>query len=70
MPSSGPPGCSVMSFAIMIALVAGALCLGVLSALLPFGGREAEEPQDLLPYEDEFFDLGGPVIDLEARHTP
>ncbi|GAN52270.1 hypothetical protein ABID82_004804 [Methylobacterium sp. PvP062] len=57
-----------MSIAILIAFVAGALCLGILSALIPFGRREAEEPDEALPYEDEFLDLGGPVIDLEPRH--
>ncbi|KIU36317.1 hypothetical protein SR39_07510 [Methylobacterium radiotolerans] len=57
-----------MSIAILIAFVAGALCLGILSALIPFGRREAGEPDEALPYEDEFLDLGGPVIDLEPRH--
>ncbi|WCS26636.1 hypothetical protein LOK46_07335 [Methylobacterium sp. NMS14P] len=57
-----------MSIAILIAFVAGALCLGILSALIPFGRREAESLDEALPYEDEFFDVGGPVIDLEPRH--
>ena len=47
-----------MSIAILIAFVAGALCLGILSALIPFGRREAGEPDEALPYEDEFLDLG------------
>ncbi|MEE7461794.1 hypothetical protein MFUR16E_10975 [Methylobacterium fujisawaense] len=57
-----------MSIAILIAFVAGALCLGILSVVIPFGRREAEELDEALPYEDEFFDVGGPVIDLEPRH--
>ncbi|MEE7448686.1 hypothetical protein MRF4_13205 [Methylobacterium radiotolerans] len=57
-----------MSIAILIAFVAGALCLGILSALIPFGRRDGEELEEALPYEDEFFDVGGPVIDLEPRH--
>ncbi|MHB2207848.1 hypothetical protein [Methylobacterium sp. CM6257] len=56
-----------MSIAILVALVAGALCLGVLSSLVPLGRRQAEEVEDGLPFEDEFFDMGGPVIDLEPR---
>ncbi|MGH1573623.1 hypothetical protein ACRAWG_26920 [Methylobacterium sp. P31] len=55
-----------MSIAILVALVAGALCLGVLSSLVPFGRRQ-EEVEDSLPFEDEFFDVGGPVIDLEPH---
>ncbi|KAA0123357.1 hypothetical protein SAMN02799622_02698 [Methylobacterium sp. UNC378MF] len=57
-----------MSIAILVAFVAGALCLGILSALMPFGRRETEELEEVLPYEDDFFDVGGPVIDLEPRH--
>ncbi len=32
-----------MSVAILVALIAGALCLGMLSSLLPFGRRDEEE---------------------------
>jgi hypothetical protein len=54
-----------MSVAILVALIAGALCLGMLSSLLPFGRRDEAEEEMLLPGEGEFFDLGGPIIDLE-----
>jgi hypothetical protein len=57
-----------MSIAILVALVAGALSLGVLSSVVPFGRRDSDEPDDALAFEDEFFDVGGPVIDLEPRH--
>lgn len=56
-----------MSIAILVALVAGALCLGVLSSLMPFQRREEEELEDGPVFEDEFFDIGGPVIDLEPN---
>jgi hypothetical protein len=35
---------------------------------VPFGRRDSDEPDDALAFEDEFFDVGGPVIDLEPRH--
>ena len=54
-----------MSIAILIAFVAGALCLGVLSSIVPFRRREDDELEEGLLFEDEFFDVGGPVIDLE-----
>ncbi|CAA2158958.1 hypothetical protein [Methylobacterium brachiatum] len=53
-----------MSVAILVALIAGALCLGMLSSLLPFGRRDEEE-ELTLPGEGEFFDVDGPIIDLE-----
>ncbi|MCJ2057288.1 hypothetical protein MKL09_12060 [Methylobacterium sp. J-048] len=53
-----------MSVAILVALIAGALCLGMLSSLLPFG-RRGEDEEMLLPDESDFFDIGGPIIDLE-----
>lgn len=56
-----------MSIAIFVALVAGALCLGALSSLLPFGRREDGDLELALPHEDAFFDVGGPVIDLEPQ---
>ncbi|MGT2479395.1 hypothetical protein ACU4GR_12125 [Methylobacterium oryzae CBMB20] len=56
-----------MSIAILVAFVAGALCLGVLSSLMPFRRREEEELEDGPVFEDEFFDVGGPVIDLEPN---
>ncbi|MBE7199819.1 MAG: hypothetical protein INR70_18725 [Parafilimonas terrae] len=56
-----------MSLAIFVALIAGALCLGALSSLLPFGRREDEDLEQALPREDEFFDMGGPVIDMEPH---
>ncbi|MCJ2048660.1 hypothetical protein [Methylobacterium sp. J-070] len=56
-----------MSIAIFVALAAGAFCLGGLSSLLPFGRREEDEPDHTLSYEAEFFDVGGPVIDLEPH---
>lgn len=53
-----------MSLAILMALIAGALCLGMLSALIPLGsGRD--EDDGALGYEDEFLDVGGPVIEME-----
>ncbi|MGU3464920.1 hypothetical protein ACLBXO_08685 [Methylobacterium sp. C33D] len=53
-----------MTFAFLVALIAGALCLGVLSALLPF--RQRREEIELAPmFDDEWFDVGGPIIDLE-----
>ncbi|MCJ2125241.1 hypothetical protein [Methylobacterium sp. J-077] len=51
-----------MSVAILVALIAGALCLGMLSSLLPFGRRDEDEE---LPGECDYFDAGGPIIDLE-----
>ncbi|MGH1590325.1 hypothetical protein ACRBEV_20795 [Methylobacterium phyllosphaerae] len=56
-----------MSIAILVACVAGALCLGMLSALLPLGRRDADEPDPALPFEGDYFDVGGPVIDLEPQ---
>ena len=56
-----------MSIAIFVALVAGALCLGGLSSLLPFRRREDDDRNHDLAFEDEFFDVGGLVIDLEPR---
>lgn len=56
-----------MSIAILVALVAGALCLGIVSSLVPFGRRDEIELGEGLSFEDEFFDVGGPVIDLEPN---
>lgn len=56
-----------MSIAILIAFIAGALCLGVLSSVLPFRQKEEHELEESLSFEDEFFDIGGPVIDLEPN---
>ena len=56
-----------MSIAVLIAFVAGALCLGVLSSILPFRRKEERELEENLSFEDEFFDIGGPVIDLEPN---
>ena len=67
MQSHAAPEYSVMSIAIFVALVAGALCLGGLSSLLPFRRQEDEDLKRDFAYEDEFFDVGGPVIDLEPR---
>ncbi|MCJ2067256.1 hypothetical protein MKK75_00270 [Methylobacterium sp. J-030] len=53
-----------MSVAILAALIAGALCLGMLSMLVPLG-RQPEEDDETFGFEDEFFDLDGPVIDME-----
>lgn len=47
-----------------MALIAGALCLGMMSALVPLS-RRSDEDDGALWYEDEFFDLNGPVIDME-----
>jgi len=67
MRTHAAPGYSVMSIAIFVALVAGALCLGGASSLLPFRRRDDAEPDHGLAYEDDFFDVGGPVIDLEPH---
>ncbi|GJE49288.1 hypothetical protein GOFOIKOB_2324 [Methylobacterium tardum] len=56
-----------MSIAILIAFIAGALCLGVLSSIVPLRRREEDELGESLSFEDEFFDVGGPVIDLEPN---
>lgn len=55
----------VMTIAILVALVAGALTLGVLSSVAPFRRREEIELDEGCLSDDELFDLGGPVIDLE-----
>lgn len=54
-----------MTLALLVALIAGALCLGMMSALLPLQ-RPREEIELAEFNEDEFFDIGGPVIDLQA----
>ncbi|MHC2106532.1 MULTISPECIES: hypothetical protein [unclassified Methylobacterium] len=51
-----------MSVAILVALIAGALCLGMLSSILPSGRRDEDEE---LACENDYFDIGGPVIDLK-----
>jgi hypothetical protein len=56
-----------MSLALLAALVAGAMCLGILSSLVPLARREADGADELPLYEDDFFDVGGPIIDLEPR---
>jgi hypothetical protein len=56
-----------MSIAILIAFIAGALCLGVLSSIVPLRRRGEDELEESLSFEDEFFDVGGPVIDLEPN---
>ncbi|MGH1589912.1 hypothetical protein ACRBEV_18215 [Methylobacterium phyllosphaerae] len=54
-----------MTLALLAALVAGAMCLGMISAFVPLQRRqEAVELADL--DEDDFFDIGGPIIDLQA----
>jgi hypothetical protein len=53
-----------MSLAILMALIAGALCLGMFSVLVPFGNKHDQDDKEL-GFEDEFFDVGGPVIDME-----
>ena len=67
MQAHAAPEYSVMSIAIFVALVAGALCLGGASSLLPFRRRDDRDLEQDFVYEDEFFDVGGPVIDLEPR---
>ncbi|MBE7244336.1 MAG: hypothetical protein INR63_05250 [Actinomycetospora chiangmaiensis] len=59
-----------MSIAILFGLFVGAICLGGLSSLLPFGRRGDDDMDQTLAYEDEFFDVGGPVIDLTAELQP
>jgi hypothetical protein len=56
-----------MSLAILAALVAGAMCLGILSSLVPLARRDADGADELPLYEDDFFDVGGPIIDLDPR---
>lgn len=54
-----------MTLALFAALIAGAVCLGMISALVPLQRpRQETEFADL--NEDEFFDIGGPIIDLQA----
>jgi hypothetical protein len=54
-----------MSIAILMALVAGALCLGMMSVLVPLGPKPEADEDAISGFEDEFFKVGGPVIDLE-----
>ncbi len=54
-----------MTLALLAALIAGAICLGMISALVPLQ-RPQEEVELADLNEDEFFDIGGPVIDLQA----
>ncbi|MCJ2137501.1 hypothetical protein MKK69_26245 [Methylobacterium sp. J-026] len=56
-----------MTIAILVALLAGALSLGVLSSVAPFRRREEIELDDGGPLDDALFDPAGPVIDLEPR---
>jgi len=65
MPQAAPGG-FVMTVAILVALLAGALSLGVLSAV-SFRRREEIELDDGCLSDEELFDLGGPVIDLEPQ---
>ena len=55
-----------MTVAILVALLAGALSLGVLSSV-SFRRREEIELDDGCLSDAELFDLGGPVIDLEPQ---
>jgi hypothetical protein len=66
MPLHAAPGGFVMTVAILVALLAGALSLGVLSAV-SFRRRDEIELDDGCLSDEELFDLGGPVIDLEAQ---
>ncbi|MEE7463414.1 hypothetical protein SAMN02799625_01499 [Methylobacterium sp. UNC300MFChir4.1] len=54
-----------MTLALLAVLIAGALCLGMISAFLPFQ-RPREEIELAEFTDDEFFDIGGPIIDLQA----
>ena len=56
-----------MSVAILTSLIAGALCLGMVSVVIPLGPRRDQDDGDdgAFGYEDEFYDLSGPVIDME-----
>lgn len=56
-----------MSVAILTALIAGALCLGMFSVVIPLGPRRDLDDGDdeAFGYEDEFYDVNGPVIDME-----
>lgn len=67
MPGTRRRSIATMSLAILIALVAGALCLGMLSAVVPLDPKPDLDTGEAAAFgfEDEFFDLGGPVIDLE-----
>ncbi len=58
---------SVRTIAILVALRAGALSLGVLSSVAPFRRREELELDDGEPFDDAIFDPAGPVIDLEPH---
>jgi hypothetical protein len=56
-----------MSVALLMALIAGALCLGVISVLVPLGPKPNEDyaEEAVFGFEEEFLDIGGLVIDLE-----
>ncbi|KTS10788.1 hypothetical protein SB2_12020 [Methylobacterium radiotolerans] len=58
-----------MSLAILMALVAGALCLGMLSVLVPLSPKPdldtGEADAATFGFEEEFFNVGGAVINLE-----
>lgn len=52
-----------------MALISGALCLGMFSIVVPLGPRpDPNDEDDAFGYEDEFYDLNGPVIDMEPAH--
>ncbi|WP_457105191.1 hypothetical protein [Methylobacterium sp. P5_C11] len=54
-----------MTLALLAALVAGAMCLGMISVLVPLQRRQEEVELANLD-EDDFFDIGGPIIDLQV----
>ncbi|SEO74437.1 hypothetical protein SAMN02799625_03787 [Methylobacterium sp. UNC300MFChir4.1] len=57
------------SAAILMALVAGALSLGMMSVLVPLGPKPEADRDATFGFEDEFFDVGGPVIDMEPTRV-
>ena len=64
------PECSVMSIALLFGLFVGALCLGGVSSLLPFGRGGDDDWDRTRAYEDDVFDFGGPLIDLSVELEP
>ncbi|WP_267428405.1 hypothetical protein [Methylobacterium sp. GC_Met_2] len=53
-----------MTFALLAALTAGTLCLGMLSVLMPL--KQPREDVELGTLdEDDFLGFGGSIIDLE-----
>ncbi|WP_244527030.1 hypothetical protein [Methylobacterium sp. 275MFSha3.1] len=54
-----------MALALLAALIAGTMCLGMVCILVPL--QRPQQEIDLEPLnEDKFFDIGSSIIDLQA----